>query len=120
MRIDQQHHAVDHGQRTLHFTTEVRVTGGVDDVDVGTFPAHSTVLGEDGDATLFFNRVVVHHGVDDLLVVGEGAGLAQQLVDHGGLAMVNVGNDGDVADLFSHSFSNVPLACRCGVPSKIC
>ena len=35
-------------------------------------------------------------------VVGEGAGLAQQLVDHGGLAVVDVGNDGDVADLLGH------------------
>jgi hypothetical protein len=27
------------------------------------------------------------------------AGLAQQLVNHGGFAMVNVGNDGDVSNL---------------------
>jgi hypothetical protein len=33
----------------------------------------------------------------------EGAALAQQLVDHGGLAVVDVGNDGDVADMSSPS-----------------
>jgi hypothetical protein len=32
-------------------------------------------------------------------VFGKGAGLAQQLVNHGGFAMVNVGNDGDVSNL---------------------
>jgi hypothetical protein len=32
-------------------------------------------------------------------VFGKRAGLAQQLVDHGGFAVVNVGNDGDVSDL---------------------
>jgi hypothetical protein len=36
-------------------------------------------------------------------VIGEGARLAQQLVDHGGFAMVNVGDDGDVTDLFTHA-----------------
>jgi hypothetical protein len=50
-------------------------------------------------------------------VLGEGAGLAQQLVDHGGLAMVNVGDDGDVADLFAHNVSKLPRLWR-GVPSK--
>jgi hypothetical protein len=73
------------------------------------FPAHGAVLGQDGDAALFFDGVVVHHGVDHLFVVGKGAGLAQQLVDHGGFAMVNVGDDGDVADLFVIVF---PM-CRC-------
>jgi hypothetical protein len=34
-------------------------------------------------------------------VLGKGAGLAQQLVDHGGLSMVNVGNDGNISDLFN-------------------
>jgi hypothetical protein len=33
--------------------------------------------------------------------LGKGAGLAQQLIDHGGFAVVNVGDDGDVAYLFS-------------------
>jgi hypothetical protein len=32
-------------------------------------------------------------------VLGKGARLAQQLIDHGGFAMVNVGNDGDVSNL---------------------
>jgi hypothetical protein len=36
-------------------------------------------------------------------VIGKGARLAQQLVDHGGFAMVNVGDDGDVTDLFTHA-----------------
>ena len=87
-------------QGAFHFAAEVGVAGGVDDVDVRAFPGHGAVLGQDGDATLFFDGVVVHHGVDDFFVLGEGAGLAQQLVHHGGFAMVNVGNDGDVADLF--------------------
>jgi hypothetical protein len=110
--VDQQHHAVDHRQRALDFTAEVRVAGGVDDVDVRALPAHGAVLGQDGDAALALDGVVVHHRVDHLLVVGEGAGLAQQLVHHGGLAVVDVGDDGDVSDL-RHTFSgsDTPRIC---------
>ena len=99
LRVDQQQHAVDHRQRTLDFTAEVRVAGGVDDVDVRALPAHGAVLGQDGDATFFFDGVVVHHRVNDFLVFSKGAGLAQQLVHHGGFAVVNVGNDRNIADL---------------------
>ena len=101
LRVDQEHHTVHHGQRTFHFAAKVRVSGGVHDVDVRAFPGHSAVLGQNRDATFFFNRVVVHHGIDHFFVVGKGARLAQQLVHHGGFAMVHVGDDGDVADLLA-------------------
>ena len=50
--IDQQQHAIDHRQRTLHLTTEVGVAGGIDDVDVHPLVLHSSVLGQNGDAAL--------------------------------------------------------------------
>ena len=56
----------------------------------------------------FFARIVMPRSfsrsfesitrVVDLLVFAEGAGLAQQLVDERGLAVVDVGDDGDVAE----------------------
>ena len=73
LRVDQQHHTVDHGQGAFHFAAEVRVAWGVHDVDVGPFPAHGAVFGQNGDAALTFDGVVVHDGVDDFFVVGEGA-----------------------------------------------
>ena len=45
----------------------------------------------------------VHHPLGDLLVRAEGAALAQQLVDQRRLAVVDVGDDGDVADLAGHA-----------------
>ena len=77
LRVDQQHHAVDHAKRAFDFAAEVRVAGGVDDVDVRALPRHGAVLGQDRDATLLFDGVVIHHGVDHFLVLGKGAGLAQ-------------------------------------------
>jgi hypothetical protein len=38
------------------------------------------------------------------LVVAERAGLLQQLVDEGGFAMVNVGDDRDVASRWPHTW----------------
>ena len=56
------------------------------------------VLGEDGDAALALELVRVHDALGDGLIGAEGAGLAEHGVDEGGLAVVDVGDDGDVAD----------------------
>ena len=55
------------------------------------------VLGQDGDAALALEVVVVHHPLGHPLVRAEGAALVQQRVDQRGLAVVDVGDDGDVA-----------------------
>ena len=120
MRVDQQHHAVDHRQRALDFTAEVGVTGRVENVDVGAFPADGTVLGQNGNAALALDGIVVHDGVDHLFMLGKSAGLAQKLIDHGGFTVVNVRNDRDVADLCTHKVSKMPRSVGRGVPSKIC
>ena len=46
---------------------------------------------------LALDVVAVHHPLGDVLVLGERACLDQQLVDERGLAVVDVGDDGDVA-----------------------
>jgi hypothetical protein len=38
-------------------------------------------------------------------VFSKSARLAQQLIDHGGFAMVNVGDDGDIANRAGHGVS---------------
>jgi hypothetical protein len=61
------------------------------------------VFRQNGDAALFFDRVGIHDPLGDLLVRGEGAGLLEQaLVDQRGLAVVDVGNDGDVSEGAGH------------------
>ena len=100
--IDEKQHAVDHAQHALDLATEVSVPRGVDDVDVHTLVIDRQVLGQDGDAPLLFEVVRIHHALGDVLVRGEGAGLLQELVDEGGLAVVDVGNDGDVTDGTGH------------------
>ncbi len=66
-------------------------------------PFHVTgrVLGEDGDAALALERIGVHHAFCDDLIFPEGAGLPKHLVDEGRLPVVDVRDDGDVADFHS-------------------
>ena len=99
--IDQQDDAVDHAQDTLHLAAEVGVAGGVDDVDPGglvaVLPFDAGALGEDGDPAFLFEVAGVHRAFFHPLVFTEGAGLAEQLVDQRGLAVVDVGDDCDIA-----------------------
>ena len=44
----------------------------------------------------------------DLLVGAEGAGLAQQRIDQGGLAVVDMGDDRDVADIHGSNTERAP------------
>ena len=100
--VDQQDHPIDHRQDALDLAAEIGVAGGIDDVDVGggavvVVPLDAGALGQDGDPALFFEVVRIHRPLFDALVVAEGAGLAEQLIDERGLAVVDVGDDRDIA-----------------------
>ena len=96
--VDQQQDAVDHLEGALDFAAEIGVAGGVDDVDLLAVVEDGGVLGEDGDAALALEVVGVHDALGDGFVGAESPGLAEHGVDQGGLAVVDVGDDGDVAN----------------------
>ena len=95
--VDQQDDPVDHGERPLHLAAEVGVAGGVDQVDLHALPDDGGRLRQDGDAALALLVVRIHHTVDDGLMGSERAGGAQQRIDEGGLAVVDVRDKGDVS-----------------------
>ncbi len=101
-RIDHEQHAVDHREHALDFAAEVGVAGGVDDVDAGAVVLDRAVLGDDGDAALTLQIVGIHDALGELFMRGERAGLLQQTVDERRLAVIDVRNDGDVADGLAH------------------
>ena len=76
------------------------MTRGVDDVDVGVAVPDRAILGEDRDPALPLEIVGVHHALGDVLVLRERAGLHEQLVDERRLAVIDVGDDRDVAQGF--------------------
>ncbi len=63
----------------------------------GSYDADGGVLGQDGDAAFPLQVVGVHDPLGHLLVGAEDVGLPQQAVHQGRLAVVDVGDNGDVA-----------------------
>ena len=97
--VDQQQDAVHQGQRALHLAAEVGVARRVHDVDLHVLVVDGRVLGHDGDALLALEVDRVHDPLGHVLVGAEDAGLPQHGVHQGGLAVVDVRDDGDVADI---------------------
>ena len=98
-RVHQQQHAVHQGQRPLHLAAEVGVAGRVHDVDLHALVVDGRVLGHDRDALLALEVDRVHDPLGHVLVGAEDAGLPEHGVHQGGLAVVDVGDDGDVSDV---------------------
>jgi hypothetical protein len=55
---------------------------------------------------VFFAIIRVHHTFNEGLVGAEDARLAQHVVNEGGLAVVDVGDDGDVTDVFASNHTD--------------
>ena len=109
-RVDEQNNTVDHAESALDLTAEVGVAGGVDDIDrdgstiavlgrMNAFVRHRRVLGENGDAFFALEVVRVHGALFEMSVLRKGVRLAEHGIDQGGLAVVDVGDDCDVAQV---------------------
>jgi len=102
-RVDQEQHAVHHVHHPLDLAAEIGMAGRVHDVHahralVLRVPdADGGVLGQDRNTALALQVVRVHHALGHLLVLAEHARLAEQAVDEGRLAVVHMGDDGEVA-----------------------
>ena len=99
--VHQEEAAIDHAKDAFHLAAEVGVSGGVDDVDPGfthlAVPKDRGRLGENGDPALAFLVVGVHGAFHGGLIGPEHARLGEKLIDESGLAMVDVSDDGDIA-----------------------
>ena len=104
--VDQHQRAVHHVENALDLAAEIGMARRIDDVDAGVLPLHRRGLGQNGDAALALQVVGIHRALNLALVVAVDAGLLQQAIDQRGLAVVDVGDDGDVAKV--HVFSSRP------------
>jgi hypothetical protein len=73
------------------------VARGVHDIDLHTFIGDGHVFGHDGDALLPLQVHAVQDPFGYLFVFPEDAALPEHGVRQGGLPMIHVGNNGDVA-----------------------
>ena len=100
--INQEQHRVHHEQAAFHLASEVGVAGGVDDVQPHALVVDRGLLGQDRDALLALQVAGVQDPIDHRLVRAERAGLAQEPVHQRGLAVVDVRDDRQVAQVAAH------------------
>src|SRR5690606_22736774 len=101
--IDHQQRALAGGQRAADLVAEVDVAGGVDEVEVVGLAVARGVrqrdrLRLDGNAALALDRIVVEH-LGFHLARGQAAAELDDAVGQGRLAVVDVGDDGEVANV---------------------
>ena len=106
--LDDEHGAVQHAQRAVHFDVEIDVAGGVDDVDAVVFPLARHRGGGDRDAALTLLLHVVGGGVAVMHLADavRHARVVQDTLGRRGLARVDVGGDADIADLVEYVLSH--------------
>ena len=97
--VYQQNDSVDHIQGSFHLATKVGVAGGVHDVDLHVVAMYRCVLGEDGDALLAFQVHGVHDPIGNCFVGSKGTGLPEEGIDEGRLAVVHMGDNGNVSEI---------------------
>ena len=114
-RVHEQQHRIDHEQGALDLAAEVGVSGCIDDVETDVGVVDRRLLGEDRDALLALEVTGIHDPIHDGLVGPEGAGLAQHRVHERGLAVIDVGDDGDVAQVFAAGGCVAGGACGAAV-----
>ena len=73
---------------------------GINNIDLGVTVAYRCILCQDRDATFPFQIIGVHNTVHNFLIFAVHAALLEHFVDEGGLAVVDVGDDGYIAKFF--------------------
>ena len=100
--VHHQHRALAGGQAAGNFIVEIHMARGIDEIQHIVLPVQGMVIqphgpGLDGDAALALEL----HGIEDLVLhIPELHGIAhlQQTVCQGGLAVVDMGDDGKITD----------------------
>ena len=110
--VDEQHDAIDHGEGPFDLAAEVGVSRRVDDIDFHAVVNDRGVLGENGDPAFAFQVEGIHDAFGDLFIAAEDPTLMQHGIKQGGLAVIDVGNDGDVADIIAAAAQVLHLSPR--------
>ena len=98
-RVDEHQGPVGHAQNPLHLAAEIGMARGVDDVDLHALPFHRDVLGKNGDAAFFFQIVGIQNAFARELAGAKLPALPEETVNQSRLAMIDVGDDGDIANV---------------------
>jgi hypothetical protein len=95
--VDEEDDTVHHCQRPFYLATKIGMARGVDEIDVDPVPVHGGSLSKNRDSAFALLIVGVHDSVDDGGVVTKRTGGSEERIDESRLAMVDVGDKGNVA-----------------------
>ena len=101
--IDKKTDAVDHIHDPFDLARKIRMPGSVDDVDLIPLVVDASRLGKDGDSSFVLERIGIHAAGGDLFVFAESPARLEHGIDKSGLAVIDVGDDGDVSDFVVHN-----------------
>ena len=108
--VHQQNDSIDHLEDTLYLAAEISMSRGIDDIDFYALIMGGGVFCKDGNAPFPFQVAGVHHSFGYHLVFPEGAALLKHFVHQGGLSMVDVGDNGNIAKVCTDQ-NNAPSRC---------
>ena len=103
--INNQQTAIHHAQHPFHFAAEIGVAGGVNNIDANAVVINCSVLGENRDAALPLQVIGIEDAGRHSLTFTEDPRLVQQRIHQGGLAVVHVGDDRDIANRGAFGFA---------------
>ncbi len=98
-RVDQKQAAVGHVEDALDLAAEVGVAGCVDHIDFDAGVDDRHVLGKDRDASFALERIGIHDQLTGGVRIAKDVALLEQAIHQRRLAVVDVGDDGDIAKL---------------------
>jgi hypothetical protein len=78
------------------------MTRGVNYIDMVLIPVNGCVLREYGNAPFFLQVIGVHNPLHITEAFPQSTRLLQQLINQGGLAMIYMSDDGNIAEFSNH------------------
>ena len=94
------------------------MSGSINDVDLDVTVLYCCILGENGDTALSLDVVRVHDTLSDFLILTEDTALTQQLIYQCSFTVVNMGDDCDVAHVFSSLSHNWTILHTFGLKER--
>ena len=96
--IHNQKTAIHHAEHPLDFPTEVGVARGINNIDSNPVVINGGILRKNGNSAFALEIIGIEHTSGDSFPFTKDARLVQEGINQGGFAVVNVGNDRNIAN----------------------
>ena len=111
--IHHQNNPVHHFKNTFHFTAEIRMSGGINNIDLSSFIRNGRIFGKNGNTSFPLNSIGVHDPLRHILVFPENTALLQKLIHQSCFTVVNVSDNSHISHIFSFlNHTQIPFLYR--------